>query len=422
MVKLKFIIRDNALVLRISEGKQRYYKSVKHLLKGNPNIERHWNNDKERFSSYAVSCAENNQALDDFKRFYLSLIRENPELSAKQATQYYSASKQEVEPTIEKSAANKPDADLVEDFLKIVVEREKAKQGCNFEAYDKLHKKCKKILKGFSSLTFQSINYDKCLSIANTFAKHKGYKNTAKTFRNFLGKASDDANVNFKVSQIGGFKFSHYDPKINEIDTKKPDVLTPEQLKTFLNMDMDKITPAHRDRKRVELYHDFCVFMFHSFFAPCDVIKLKYKDIDRQGMIRVKRKKTHKPVEIPVNPVMAKIIDKYRGQTKNGYIFPIMDDEKEKGYETKDYLFKKFRERVNTWLKYVGKELGTDYALYAYVFRHTAITFALDNNIPISYVAMAAGTSIEMIQKHYYNGNNPQNTERLQQVFMCAAD
>ncbi|MDR1090899.1 MAG: hypothetical protein LBL79_07460 [Prevotella sp.] len=62
--------------------------------------------------------------------------------------------------------------------------------------------------------------------------------------------------MSFTISQIGGFKFSHYDPKINEIDTKKPDVLTPEQLKTFLNMDMDKITPAYRDRKQVELYYD----------------------------------------------------------------------------------------------------------------------------------------------------------------------
>jgi hypothetical protein len=49
-------------------------------------------------------------------------------------------------------------------------------------------------------------------------------------------------------------------------------------------------------------------------------------------------------------------------------------------------------------------------------------TVALDNGIPNSYVAKAAGTSIEMIQKHYYNGNNPQNTERLQQVFTCAAN
>lgn len=60
----------------------------------------------------------------------------------------------------------------------------------------------------------------------------------------------------------------------------------------------------------------------------------------------VKRKRTHKPVEVPVNPIMENIINKYGGQTKDGYVFPIMDDEKE--YKTKDFTFKKFRERENT--------------------------------------------------------------------------
>ena len=55
MVKLKFIVRDGFLVLRISEGKERYYKSVKSILVGNPNIFKHWKADKERFSTYATS-------------------------------------------------------------------------------------------------------------------------------------------------------------------------------------------------------------------------------------------------------------------------------------------------------------------------------------------------------------------------------
>ena len=115
--------------------------------------------------------------------------------------------------------------------------------------------------------------------------------------------------------------------------------------------------------------------MFHAFLAPCDVIKLKYKDITRQGKIHVKRKKTHKAVEIPLNPVMEKIIRKYKGKTKDDYVFPIMDDELEKTYIEKDYIFKNFRECVNVWLKRVGKELRLSYDPYAYVFRHTYYHF-----------------------------------------------
>ena len=74
MVKLKFIIKDNTLVLRISEGKERYYKSVKHLLTGSPNLAKHWNADKERFSANAVSYSENNKALEEFKSTYTKLL------------------------------------------------------------------------------------------------------------------------------------------------------------------------------------------------------------------------------------------------------------------------------------------------------------------------------------------------------------
>lgn len=42
MVKLKFIVLDGVLALRISENKTRYYKRVTHLLKGKPNLEKHW--------------------------------------------------------------------------------------------------------------------------------------------------------------------------------------------------------------------------------------------------------------------------------------------------------------------------------------------------------------------------------------------
>ena len=364
---------------------------------GNPNLERHWNSDKERFSSYAVSYEENNDALKDFKETYSSLIKEYPELSAKQVSQYFSSSKpvvvlqeqeQEQTPT---TATGNGNMNLVEKYLEVVIEREKAKSGCNFEAYHKLLEKCRKRLRGFSSLTFQEINFDKCVSIARIFAKYDGYKGTCKSFRSLLGKAGKDRDVNFSISQIGDFKFLDYDPKINEVDNRKPDVLSPEQLKSFLNTDVLSMTPSYKDRKSVELYHDFCVFMFHSFFALCDVIKLKYRDITRQGKIHVKRKKTHKAVEIPLNPILENIVRKYKGKTKDGYIFPIMDEEKEKSHKTKDYIFKHFRERVNIWLKCVGKELNLDYDLYAYVFRHTAITVALDNGVPISYVSMAAG-------------------------------
>lgn len=423
MVKLKFIIRDNSLVLRISEGKQRFYKSVNHLLTGNPVLEKHWNSDKQRFSRYTVSYADNNKSLEDFKSIYNKLIIEHPELNAKQVAIYYNAVKQDaisIDPpqTVQQAEVY---CNSVEKFMEVVIQREKAKQGCNFESYDKLLKKCRKILTGFSSLTFKSLNYDSCVGIANIFAQHKGYKNTSASFRCLLGKAHKDNDVQFRLSQIGDFKFVDYSPNKYDVCLKKPDVLSPEQLKLFLNMNINEITPSYNDREMVELYYNFSVFMFHSFFAPCDAIKLKYSNITKDNTLVIKRKKTHRQLETPISPVMKSIINKYRGTTKNDYVFPILDDEKAKKYKIKDHLFKKFNTKLNTWLKSVEKELKLDCRLYAYVFRHTAITVALDNGLPVSYVSLVAGTSIEMIQEHYYNGDNPMNHKRLQMAFMKAA-
>jgi len=124
MVKLKFVVRNDNLVLRISENKERFYKSVKHLLEGNPNVERHWNNDKEKFSSYAASFTENNRILDEFKKSYSSLIKDYPELSAKQVAQFYSSKNQEEknDTEINTLAVCEKDLNFVENFLDVVIE------------------------------------------------------------------------------------------------------------------------------------------------------------------------------------------------------------------------------------------------------------------------------------------------------------
>lgn len=413
MVKLKFIVRDGFLALRISEGKERYYKSVTSALIGNPNIAKHWKADKERFSTYAVSYRENNQILEDFKQPYSQLCLEHPELTARQVAFFFSQSK----------VSNKTDDDnnpasLMENFMEVVIEREKQKQGCNFECYEKLLAKCRKIIPEFNHVKWSDVNYDFCLRIAGIFARHTGYRGTAKAFRAILGKAAKDPDVDFSLVRIGDFNFNDYNPHKYEDGIKRPDVLTKEQIRDFMCADIANLTPEWEDRRTVELYYDFCTFMFQSFFAPCDVIKLKTEHITRNNTIIARRKKTHKMVEIPITHNMKGIIDKYAGMSKDGYVFPIMDDEEEERHVTKDYIFKKFRQKLNIWLKDVGEELQCDFNLYAYAFRHTAITVALDHGLPIAYVASVAGTSVEMIQKHYYNGNSADNRYKLQQAFM----
>lgn len=79
MVRLKFIVLNDAIVLRISEGYERYYKSVKNILINNPNVVRHWKADKEWFFNFAASSQENNKILDDFKQKYKKVCVEHLE-------------------------------------------------------------------------------------------------------------------------------------------------------------------------------------------------------------------------------------------------------------------------------------------------------------------------------------------------------
>ena len=421
MVKLKFIIRNGVLALRISEGKERFYKRVAHLMKGQPDL-KHWKQDKEMFSGYAEFYKENNQILEDFKAIYWKLIQEHPELSAKQVVCFYKAQQQRTgSKPVQLTAWGVEDyKNSVSKYLEVVISRERAKQGCNYESYYKLLARCRRDIGGFDDMPFSTIDYNQMVTIAYIFAREPSYKNISKTFRALLGKAHKDPDVNFRLSQIGDFRFCDYSPCKYDIESKHPDILNSQQLRAFLNTSPYNLTPNYKNRPEIALYYDFCVFMFNSFFSPCDVIKAKKRDVTNRNTIMVRRKKTHRPVEVPITPAMKLIIDKYKGMSKDGYIFPIMDDKKEKEYKTKDYTFKNFREKLNNWLKGVGHYLGLDFNLYAYVFRHTAITVAIDSGLPVSYISNAAGTSVEMIQQHYYNGECQRNRDKLTEAFVRA--
>lgn len=269
MVKLKIIIRSGRLVLRISENKDRYYKSVEYLLKGSPDL-KHWKADKEQFSGYAPFHEENNKAIADFKQIYWKLVTEHPELTAQQISDYYRNERRHTGSEPVELADWKPEQykNSVAKYLEVVVLREKAKSGCNYEGYYKLLQKCRKEIPGFDVLPFSTLDYNKMVQIANIFAQGRAYVHHSKKFRSLLGKASKDKDVMFSLTQIGDFKFVDYNPDRYAVAGRnEPDVLSAEELKMFLNLSVQDLTPSYKDRRMVEIYYDFCVFMFHSFFC-----------------------------------------------------------------------------------------------------------------------------------------------------------
>lgn len=165
----------------------------------------------------------------------------------------------------------------------------------------------------------------------------------------------------------------------------------------------------------MELYHDFCVFMFYSFCSPCDVVKMKHSDIMTGQILCYIRKKTMKIVQLPVSVQIMVLIDKYKLDANQEYIFPIMDDKK----STQSYysFCNYFIQKVNCWLKDLAKSLNWGLELRRYIFRHTAITLAVDGGLNSSYISMLTGSNPKCIQDNYYNGMNDKNTRKLHQIF-----
>ena len=67
---------------------------------------------------------------------------------------------------------------------------------------------------------------------------------------------------------------------------------------------------------------------------------------------------------------------------------------------------------INIWLRRIAKALDLDIKkLTMYVFRHSSITHCINRyNMNVMKVAAMAGTSVAIINKHYYNPNIDNDT------------
>lgn len=65
-----------------------------------------------------------------------------------------------------------------------------------------------------------------------------------------------------------------------------------------------------------------------------------------------------------------------------------------------------FHQSVNRWLKVFTTSMGWKLELHCYVFRHTAMTLAIEGGLNTSYVSMLSGCNPRCIQENYYNVMN----------------
>lgn len=209
----------------------------------------------------------------------------------------------------------------------------------------------------------------------------------------------------------------------------KKGILSLKDIEVFENFDISTIAPRQkRNAFLFGLYRDFIVFMYYTGIRPVDIIKLhhnrEYDAINQQitylpHKLRSKAKtcKNVMPLTIGLNPKAVAIIEKYKGVSKGGYLFPLPMNETDWGVislSSPHDIYKRWSiqqnhaiARIDAALKTMAKKMGVGFAdLSLYVFRHTTITHLLKYyHVPAAVVAKMCATSLRMIDSTYCDNN-----------------
>lgn len=319
-------------------------------------------------------------------------------------------------------------------YLSSHINIEKAKGGSNHEHYGTLYRTLGRFFKSqninVNDVFFSDINSVFLSSFFqylknNNIANIRGYYNT---FKSLCNRAINDE---IEGSSVRFFKNincqSYITKKVDEDTDPKIYALTEDQSKQFLQIKLDMYyngTPV-KDQK-TELYYDLVKFTLFTLMSPCDVMLLKkssIKNLPDTGLsIVYKREKTKnkcsKSAIVRISKEIQEIIDKYEHKSKDGYVFPILNNAKYNCFLQIERRRQTIGSGVNTLLKRIGKDMQLSFPLTWYCFRRTGITNLLHNGIMVEVVAQIAGNTPKIIYMHYLKveGNKKQESN-LHDVF-----
>jgi integrase len=307
----------------------------------------------------------------------------------------------------------------IDELIQRDVEMERKKTGSNYKNYEQLRRYLLRFCPNLKDTGISQINESFCAGFRDWLVNSPSinYEKTTKCFIALLNRISNDRTVSWHIENINGYNFKKNAPLCNKVD-ELPTILNENEIQSFYSFD-PTASRGKRTAKNVELYHDYCIFMLETLMRPVDMLLLKTDNIKacrigcNKPFVQYIPKKmenricSHKTVMLPLSSTALELIEKYKNQAPDGYIFPFADDRQILKHKNGMERFtKRINKQINTWLKTVDKALnfgkGEDISLY--MFRHTSISVALNvRKLPASTVAKLAGTSIAMIEKHYNN-------------------
>lgn len=443
-ITLKFTTKGNRFCLcaYTKEKNLRHYKVVDGLI--NPNFNK-WDASSQKFVSRSENDKSNNQTLLQLIKKYQSLLNENPFDSGQELFTYQDNIDKGKDPVQEKLRIESPTSEMtLGKWLEIIIDEllnpTRLKPSGSYQGYVKLLHKLEKEGK-LIDMTILSINDNSFIQLAKWInAQPPTYKTQGnnfvgimKMFRATIARAKKARLTTY----VPDFPYMDYSPAFNNITDNAKDILnnggtvkslSSEQYDYFIYLDLDLIKlngGVHMEPYKT-LYRDFCVLLYEMKSRPIDIIKLHWDNIAYDKSTKkftctyipakkknygVNGKQTSNPLVIQyLTPKAVEIIMKYKGKSAGGYVFPFSLNKKRwnldiaEEFRTHYNQANKLQGRINRFLHKVGKHLELPFQLTLYAFRRTSITQAIiDNKIPLPIIAKLAGTSVDMIDKHYAN-------------------
>lgn len=156
--------------------------------------------------------------------------------------------------------------------------------------------------------------------------------------------------------------------------------------------EIQKLVEKNFRIERLDQVKDVFLFCCFTGLAYSDVKKLSSDNIilgiDGEQWIKSKRTKTKIPTNIPLLPVAAAILEKYKNfndKVENGLLLPVLSNQK-----------------TNAYLKEIGDLCEINKNLTFHLARHTfATTVTLSNGVPIESVSKMLGHKSLKTTQHY---------------------
>lgn len=243
------------------------------------------------------------------------------------------------------------------------------------------------------------------------------YLNIMKLFKQVHTKAYDRELTNTVLR----YKYTDNAPLLSDEIAEKLPSLTLEQYAQFVALDVTTLPKSGTlSYDLMQMYKDFCIFLYETKLRPVDVTRAHFDNVVTVNGTKFYRyipekkknnKETNKAktVYAPLSDMALAIIDKYKGQSKQGYIFPFSLNEynwdmmSAKDWNKWNNRKARLQEMINSWLRNkVAKALNWDIVPHLYTFRHSTLTHAcMADNANWGIIALNGGTSIDMLQRHY---------------------